>query len=118
MAIAVNGVITFVLTPILISSLGDFYFGMWVLVMSILGYYGLFDVGIRTTLHRFVGWFRGRNERIALNKIISSALAIGCGIGILLAGITLALTIVLPHFFDIQQSNQYVFRMLILLLGL
>jgi O-antigen/teichoic acid export membrane protein len=67
MGLIITGVISFALTPILIHGLGDFYFGMWILTTSILDYYGLLDLGIRTTLHRFVGRLKGMNEREALD---------------------------------------------------
>ena len=35
------------LSPIILHWLGDAAFGIWVLIFSITGYYGLFDLGIR-----------------------------------------------------------------------
>ena len=53
-ALVVTAVISFVLTPILVHGLGHFYYGLWILVGSLVDYFGLLDVGIRTTLQRFV----------------------------------------------------------------
>ena len=49
-AMAVNAVVSFAITPMLVHGLGDVQFGMWVLAGSLLGYYGMIDMGIRTTV--------------------------------------------------------------------
>ncbi len=118
MGLVVTGVISFLLTPVLIHGLGDFYYGMWVLVMSVLDYYGLLDLGIRTTLHRFVGRLKGRNEREALDETIGTALAITCAIGLLVVVLTLPVMFLLPKFFIVQDSARSLLRWLAVLLGL
>ena len=46
-ALAANVVVGFFLWPIIVHRLGDDAAGIWVLIFSITGYYGLFDLGIR-----------------------------------------------------------------------
>lgn len=117
MGLIVTGVISFALTPILIHALGDFYFGMWVLTTSILDYYGLLDLGIRTTLHRFVGRLKGMNERQALDETIGTTLAITCAIGLLAVCLTVPLAYLLPKFFVVEGSARILLQRLALLLG-
>ena len=45
------------LSPIILHWLGDTAFGIWVLIFSITGYYGLFDLGIRSSVVRYVSKF-------------------------------------------------------------
>ena len=118
LSLIIIGVIYFVLTPVLIHSLGDFYYGMWVLAMSVLDYYGLLDLGIRTTLHRFVGRLKGMNERAALDETVATALAISIGVCFLVLGLTLALAYILPKFFVVPGAARRTFQLLVVFLGL
>ena len=67
-AMVLTGVISVALTPILIHGLGDFHFGMWVLVGSLIEYSSFIDMGLRTTLQRFIARFQGARDREALNE--------------------------------------------------
>jgi len=118
MGLIVTGVISFVLTPILIHGLGDFYYGMWVLVMSVLDYYGLLDLGIRTTLHRYVGRLKGRNDQEALDETVGTTLAITCGVGLLVVVLTVPTIFLLPKFFIVHGAARTLLQRLVLLLGL
>ena len=40
------------MSPFILHRLGDTAFGLWVLVFSLTGYYGIFDFGIRSSLVR------------------------------------------------------------------
>ena len=65
----ITGLVGFLLTPVLIHSLGDYHYGMWILVASIVDYYGLADLGIRFTLQRHVARFKGTDQRLALIEL-------------------------------------------------
>lgn len=113
-----RGVISVVLTPVLIHYLGDFQYGLWVLVMSVVDYSGILDLGIRPTLHRFVARFKSLNDRRALNETIGSAFTISCGAGLMIAVVTFSVLPRLSSFFDLQKANSAEFRWLICLLGI
>lgn len=113
-----RGVISLALTPILIHYLGDFQYGLWVLVMSVVDYSGILDLGIRPTLHRFVARWKSLNDRRALNETVGSAFAISCGGGLLVLLVTFSVLPRLSSFFDIQAANTSEFRWLICLLGI
>src|SRR5882762_7953282 len=51
--LAVNVAVGFFLSPFILHHLGDEAFGLWVLIFSLTGYYGLFDFGIRSSLIRY-----------------------------------------------------------------
>lgn len=113
-----RGVISFALTPFLIRHLGDFQFGMWILVMSLIDYSGLLDLGIRPTLHRYVAKLSGANARRDLNEVTASALAISCVTGVVAVLITLVCVPMVPVLFGISGTAAVTFRWVLLLLGL
>lgn len=113
-----RGIISFALTPFLIRHLGDFQFGMWVLVMSLIDYSGLLDLGIRPTLHRYVAKLSGANARRDLNHVTASALAMSCVTGVLAVLITLVCVPLVPQLFGVSGVAAVTFRWVLLLLGL
>lgn len=114
----VIGVISIFLTPFMIHALGDFHYGLWVLVTSVLDYCGLLDLGIRSTIQRFVGRFRGANDRVALSETFATAIAMTAAVGLLLVFLTPALAVVLPGLFGFTRAEAYEFRWLVVLYGL
>ena len=118
LGLVLRGVISFLLTPILIHSLGDFTFGLWVLVMSVVDYAGILDLGIRPTLHRFVGRLTGTGDRQGLNEVVATAVGVSSIMGIVVVLLTLASLPIVPRFFSMQGAGAADFRSLLLLLGL
>ena len=62
------------LSPIILHWLGDAAFGIWVLIFSITGYYGIFDLGIRSSVVRYVSKFSATDNVEDLAKIVNTAL--------------------------------------------
>ncbi|RII27480.1 MAG: hypothetical protein CXR30_15330 [Geobacter sp.] len=64
---------TFIISPVLIRALGNRDYGLWELVMSVIGYMGLLDLGIGGSLVRFVSVADGRQDKEDLQQTISTA---------------------------------------------
>ncbi|MGH9450306.1 MAG: lipopolysaccharide biosynthesis protein [Terriglobia bacterium] len=116
--LAVTGVVSVILTPILVHHLGALYYGMWVLVTSLLDYYGLLDLGIRYTLQRFVSRYHGVNDRKGLNETLATATLGMAAIGALLCAASFLLAAILPHFFNVTGASRSIFQELVVLEGL
>src|SRR5262245_9119748 len=114
----VTGLVGFILTPILIQGLGDFHYGMWILVASIVEYYGLADIGIRFTLQRHVARWRGTNRRDALDRTFVTALAMSLSFSVLILVVSLVLATVLPRVFRVFGPDRGLFVRLLWLLGI
>ncbi len=115
---AVTGVASFILTPILIHGLGDFQYGMWVLVMSITDSYGLLDTGMRVTMQRYVARLKGVEERGALNETFMTALAIMVAVSFGVCILSVVLALFAPPFFHLAGTSSYLFTRLIVIVGL
>jgi O-antigen/teichoic acid export membrane protein len=75
-------VVAFVMSPIYIKTLGNRDYGLWELVMSVIGYMGLLDLGIGPALVRFVSVASGREDRDEMRQIISTAFVFFIAIGV------------------------------------
>lgn len=71
----VNVIIAFVMSPVYIRALGNRDYGLWELVLSVVGYMGLIDLGMGGALVRFVSIADGRQDREDLQQTISTACA-------------------------------------------
>ncbi len=91
----VTALIGFFLSPFIVHSLGTTGYGLWTLVLSLTGYFGLLDLGIRSSVGRFVARYLALNDDRSSNRILSTAFVIlACGGLLALAG-----TIVVVKFF-------------------
>lgn len=91
----VTAVIGFLLSPFIVHSLGNTGYGLWTLVLSLTGYFGLLDLGIRSSVGRFVSRYVALKDDEKTNRIVSTAFCI------LFSGGMLALlaTVVVTEFF-------------------
>src|SRR6516225_10692966 len=62
------------LSPFILHRLGDTAFGIWVLIFSVTGYYGIFDLGIRSSVVRYVSKFTAVDDIEDLAKLIKTSL--------------------------------------------
>lgn len=63
--------IAFLLLPLLVSSLGDKDYGIWILIAAIGGYYGALDFGLSSAVIRFVS--KNREKTTQVNKYLSTS---------------------------------------------
>jgi O-antigen/teichoic acid export membrane protein len=117
-SLAFLGLLSFLLTPFMIHHLGDLDYGIFVLAFSMASYWELLDVGIRSTLQRFIGRMRGLGDRQGLNATFSTALALTIGIGALVVMVAAVLSELMPGFFRLHGWEANRFRWLVVLLGL
>lgn len=71
---AVQVVIAFFLSPILVHGLGDERNGIWAFVDSILAYLLLMDLGIAASIVRYVARFEAQKDPESLNRVFSTSL--------------------------------------------
>jgi O-antigen/teichoic acid export membrane protein len=77
--IAANMLVGFVVSPFLLHSLGETGFSLWFLIGSFTGYFGLLDLGIRSSVGRFIAFHRAKDDLAGVNETLSTALALLCG---------------------------------------
>jgi O-antigen/teichoic acid export membrane protein len=116
--LVVTGLISVILTPVLIHGLGDFHYGVWILVGSVLEYSSFVDMGLRTTLQRFVAKLEGVHQRKALNQTLATSLVLSVPVSLLVCLLAVIFASVLPNFFGLSAEAKPLFAKVIVLLGL
>ncbi len=95
----VSGAVSFFLSPFIVRHLGNSAYGIWVLLVSLTGYLGFLDLGIRGAVTRYVAKFHTEGRHDESSHTISSAtgLFFTAGVLALLISILFALVAV-PRF--------------------
>lgn len=116
LTIVVSVASSFFLAPFVIHSLGDRWYGLWVVIGTFISFYGLFDFGISSAVQRYLAAAIPRNDPDELNAIIANSLVMYCGIGLLAFVVTLAIVACAPMLGH-NKHDIGVFREVTLLLG-
>lgn len=107
---------SFFLAPYVIHSLGDHWYGLWVLVGTFISFYGLMDLGISSATQRYLAHAIPRNDSEEMNTIVAASLAMFCGIGLVAFLVTLGI-VGFAGFFMSDPHNLTVFRDVIFIMG-
>lgn len=116
-ALATNILVGIFLTPFIVHRLGDSANGVWVLTFSITGYYGLFDLGIRSSIVRYVSKYRALGNQQDLDKLVNTALFGYSCIGLVSLILTWVLSSYMNALFKIPPEYQSSAQLLIWMVG-
>jgi len=91
-ALAATTVIAFFLSPFIVHHLGNLGYGVWVIIMSLVAYMGLLDLGLRGAVTRFVSKGSAQENHAESSQAVSGALWIRLWISsaIIVAGLILS----------------------------
>src|SRR3989338_6054558 len=106
------------LSPFVIHTLGDTAYGLWLLMISLTGYFGLLTLGLRPAINKYVSEFAAKKDVDRLNEVVNAALYVyaGAGVVILVGSIGLAFFLGWIPFLptDLARANRWV----VIILGL
>ena len=92
--------------PFLLKALGGTTYGLWILIGSLTGYFGLLDLGVRGALCRQLAFHSARRSVTDVNATLSTGIALLiCACGLALAG-GFALQFVFFRVFDVPSSQE------------
>lgn len=113
-----NAVIAFFLSPFVVHSLGNTYYGIWVIMMQLTGYLGILELGVRSSIVKYVAEYAARDEKTKLNQIVSSAVSIYFIIALasLLASALIAGLFSL--FFKVENASLHTVRVIVVITGI
>ncbi len=95
----VNVAVGLILVPLVNRSLGLAVAGVWTLVVSFVGYYGVLDVGIRSAVGHYVATYHARRDQAQVNRTLSTAMAMLAAVALVAILVTLAAAWWLPDWY-------------------
>jgi O-antigen/teichoic acid export membrane protein len=92
MLLVMEVAIAFVLTPFIITQLGVAAYGIWSLMVGVIGYMGLIDIGIRGSVGRYINHYMALKDERAVSEVVGTANVVLTALGavILLASFVVA----------------------------
>src|SRR5258708_48471 len=103
-ALGTNVLVGIFLSPFILHRLGAAAFGIWVLIFSITGYYGLFDLGIRSSVVRYVSQAKATNDMEYASRVVSSSLFSYTCVGVVAFLTTVFVSTYIDTFFRIDPA--------------
>ena len=88
-ALGVNILVGVFLSPFILHRLGDTAFGIWVLIFSVTGYYGIFDFGIRSSIIRYVSKYTATHDVDEVSGLVNTAMFTYSCVGLVSFAVTL-----------------------------
>jgi O-antigen/teichoic acid export membrane protein len=116
-SLGINILMGIFLSPFILHRLGDTAFGIWVLIFSLTGYYGIFDFGIRSSIIRYVSKFTATRDIDEVSRLINTAVFTYTCVGAFSLLATLAGCLFVDRWFHIQPGFQSTARWLFFLAG-
>jgi O-antigen/teichoic acid export membrane protein len=113
----VNMAVSFLLSPFILHHLGNVAYGVWVLTVSVVGYLSLLDLGMQSSVLRFVSQGYTKQDHRGASEATSAALWVRLQISALALLLSAGLAAVFPHIFKIPQELASDSRKAILLIG-
>ena len=117
LGLLVQVAVGFFLSPFILHKLGDNAFSLWVLVFSLTGYYGVLDLGIRSSIVRYVARFAATRDEDNLAKFLSTSVAFYAFVSLLVLFLTGLGFFCLPSIFKIPPDLLESSRVLFVLAG-
>jgi len=111
--------VMFFLSPYIVGKLDAVSYGIWSLLNVLTGYMGLFDLGVRASVGRYVALYIGKDDAKGVDETVRAGFAFFSLIGvfIFLAGILLGF--LFPILFkNIGSDNYHMVRMLLPLMAI
>jgi O-antigen/teichoic acid export membrane protein len=115
---ALNVLAGFVTLPFLIERLGAASYGIWALIVAVVGYFLFFDSGFTGAVGRLVAGKRSNEDIAGINAVVSTALAASLPLCGLIACAASVAWIPFFSFFDVPPSQAEEVRTALLLAGL
>ncbi|HMH05845.1 MAG TPA: hypothetical protein VK579_04100, partial [Terriglobales bacterium] len=111
MALAITTVVGFFLSPFVVHHLGNLTYGVWVIIMSLVSYMNLMDLGLRGAVTRFVSKGTAQGNHDETSQAVSGALWIRLWISLAVIGAGLAASAAFNHVFTVPLELQQTARL-------
>jgi O-antigen/teichoic acid export membrane protein len=118
LATAANMAVGFFLAPFIVHRLGNVAYGVWVLAISAVNYLTLLDLGMRSSVLRFVSKGHTKGDHSAASAALSAALWVRIQISAAVLLLSGGLAAIFPHMFHVPPELAGAARIAVLIIGL
>lgn len=113
-----NMAVGFFLSPFIVHRLGNVAFGVWGLAVAVVAYMALLDLGLQSSVLRFVNKGHTQGDHQGASDALSAAVWVRLQISASIAVLTIGLAAAFPHLFKIPPDIARAAELAVLLIGL
>lgn len=110
-------IVAFVVSPIIVHSLGDEQYGLWSLIVSITGYYSFLELGVAGAVVKFVSHFTAQNDLDRARGIYTTASLFFAAVGAAIFLSSIAVAYYFDSWFEVPAKNSADIFFIVLTLG-
>lgn len=107
----------FFMMPFLVGHMGDRMFGLWALVGTLAGYYGVLDLGIVSAVQYYVAKALGEKDERRIAEVLSTSFYLFTVIGIVVLVVTVVLAMV-SSWLVRDPADAAIFRDVLIIVGI
>jgi O-antigen/teichoic acid export membrane protein len=111
-----TAIVSVVIMPFVVHSLGDRDYGIWTLVATFVGYYGVLELGLAAAVSRYLARSLGAKDEEDCNRVFNTSLRLYLGVGLAALVISGLIAAAAP-FVCRTPADASLFWKLILILG-
>jgi O-antigen/teichoic acid export membrane protein len=100
-----GAIVGFFMMPFMVSHLGDYWYGLWIAIGSLVNNLYLLDFGLTTGVVRFVSAALSKNDIDTANRVISTAFWIFCLLTLLVIVITHLMAVLAVPILGIPEDS-------------
>lgn len=117
-ATAANMAVGFFLAPFIVHRLGNTAYGVWVLAISSVNYLGLLDLGMRSSVLRFVSKGHAVGDHGGASDALSAALWVRLQISGLVLLLSAGLALLFPELFSVPPQLAHEAQLAVMIIGM
>lgn len=114
--VALNRIVTILVSliifPFIVNHVGKVIYGVYLMVMTVTGYFGLLDFGVMSALTKYVSEYSGRQDNRGIDRVINASFSFYVLIGTIIALLLFVCALYFTTFFKIDMSLVKVVRQL------
>ena len=112
-----TALVSLLIMPFVIRMLGDRMYGLWTLVATFVGYYGVLELGLNTAVTRYLARSLSAQDHDECNRVFNTSFRIYLGLGGIVLAVA-AVTAAMAPFFSKNHADASLFVSVILILGM
>ncbi|WP_375177131.1 lipopolysaccharide biosynthesis protein [Marinobacter mobilis] len=106
-----------IMMPLMIRLLGEDLYGIWIVIGSIIGSLYLFDIGMASSVTRFISFALSRNDQQQATKVVSTAFAIYSCLALIVFTASVIIAFLSGYIVE-NPDNTRLVQMLIIIVGM
>jgi len=111
-------VVSFFVSPILVHQLGNENYGIWVLIVSLTGYFTVLDFGVNSAIVRFISMYVANNETRKANEIYNTSFVFFSVVSVLVLLVASVFAYFFRDLFGITALEQSYLYLVFMMVGI